>query len=90
MRRAKRLLVITGGLAYGQGVVSGIYAYCSTHGNWDYHVEYEVSRNAVQRCCMGIKDWNPDGIIAHAGPIAVLQLVRSLGLPVVNVAAYET
>ncbi len=69
MRRAKRLLILMGAASYGRKALIGIHSYCSSHGNWDYHIEISSTATALWRLRASLGKWKPDGIISHLGPL---------------------
>ncbi len=82
MARCRRVaLLIEWSRAYGRGVLRGIASYVRSRGPWEiFHTE--------RRLCDGgpswLEHWRGDGIIARMENPELVEQVRRLGLPTVN------
>ena len=84
MRSIRRLLVIASESQFGERVIAGIHAYCSQHGNWEYHLEPDQSKTMANRARFAVRQWKANGVIAQIRNASVERLVRSFDLPIVN------
>ena len=85
--RRKIALLIEWSRAYGRGVLAGIANYVKAHESWKI---YQTER----RLCDGppgwLKDWRGDGIIARIENEELLQEIRQLDIPVVDLFEHRS
>ncbi len=86
-QRRKIALLIEWSRAYGRGVLAGIADYVKAHETWKI---YQTER----RLCDGppgwLKNWQGDGIIARIENQEVLDVVRELEVPVVDLFEHRS
>jgi LacI family transcriptional regulator len=86
MPHVKRLLLV-GVDTIGRGAVQGAHNYCQAHGNWEYHLD-DKSPEAIARALLAIRRWKTSGIgiLASVSNDAIERLIRTSGVPAVNVS----
>ena len=85
MPKTRRLFIIGGNSQYSRDVITGVDAYCRTHGRWEYHIQNEFQ--IMERVQSAIQEWKADGLIAYLQNDAMRKMVVRLELPVVNCGA---
>ncbi len=79
--RPRICLLVESSREYGRGLLRGIAAYARVHGPWFlYHAERALGDPAPPR----LKEWAGDGIIARIESRHLLNEIRRLGLPTVD------
>ena len=81
--RLRVALLIESSRGFGRTLLRGITAYGRTHGHWAFfHEERELAAPLPG----DLKRWRPDGIIARLATNKLVQQVRALGLPTVDLS----
>ena len=79
--RLKIALLIESSRVYGRGLLRGIAGYARTHGPWSfYHHERTLGDDAPP----WLADWQGDGVIVRADSLRLVDQVRALGLPTID------
>lgn len=78
----KVALVIAMNLAYGRGLLRGIYTYARANKPWFFHAAMPDTNGVGEMC----QEWGPDGIIGHLSSSLIAEALRSLNKPLVNVS----
>ena len=87
MRRRPRVaLLVQSTFAYGRKVLQGIGAYIRQAGPW---LVYHRSGELPTRLPPGFRKWRPEGVIAQLESPTILNQVRRLGIPVVDVLGFH-
>ncbi len=84
MSRKSVALLIESSNAYARGLLQGIIAYQQQHEAWSIYLP-EQDRGATPP--KWIHSWRGDGVIARIETEAIAKVVRSIGIPVVDVSA---
>ncbi len=84
MSRKSVALLIESSNAYARGLLQGIIAYQQQHEAWSIYLP-EQDRGATPP--KWIRSWRGDGVIARIETEEIAQVVRSIGIPVVDVSA---
>lgn len=80
-RRFRVALLIESSRAYGRGLLRGICQYAKAHGPWSmFHQERKIGDEAPP----WLKRWRGDGLIARIENAKLLETVRKMGLPCVD------
>lgn len=86
MARNKRVAVlIESSRASGRGQLRGIAEYVRTRNHWGV---FFTERGLSDRAPDGLRKWKPDGIIARIESPTLLNQIRHLGLPTVDVLGW--
>lgn len=87
MRRRPRIaLLVQSTFAYGRNVLQGIGAYIRQAGPWSI---YHRSGELPVALPPGFRAWRPEGVIAQLESPSLLNQVRRLGVPVVDVLGFH-
>ncbi|MCG8583846.1 MAG: XylR family transcriptional regulator [Pirellulales bacterium] len=79
--RPKIALLIESSRSYGRGLLRGIASYTRTHGSWSiYHHERSLGDDAPA----WLKSWNGDGVIVRADSLRIVEQIRDLNLPTID------
>ncbi len=79
--RRKIALLIEWSRAYGRGVLAGIANYVKAHETWKI---YQTERRLCDAAPGWLKDWNGDGVIARIENEELLDQIRKMNVPVVD------
>lgn len=80
MARFQRIALIMGqDMGYCRDVLRGVQAFATQHESWLFH-----DASPDLRILRALKQWNPDGIIAHLFQEKLAGELRRLGTPLVN------
>ena len=86
-KRRKIALLIEWSRAFGRGVLQGISDYVKAHGSWKiYHTERCLCDGAPK----WLKDWQGDGVIARIENAELLDQIRRMNIPVVDLFEHAT
>ena len=83
LNRPKIALLIESSRVYGRGLLRGIAGYARTHGPWSF---YYHERSLGGEAPDWMKDWRGDGIIVRADNMRLVETVRDLGLPTIDLS----
>jgi LacI family transcriptional regulator len=90
MRRTKHVFIIGSATQYDREACRGIQAYCDHHEQWEFHLEPDpMGSEVVRRLRVALRQWKADGIIAPIRSDHVEKLIRSSGLPAVNISGFR-
>ena len=79
--RRKIALLVEWSRAYGRGVLRGVANYVRAHGTWK---TYQTERRLCDAAPGWLKDWTGDGIIARIENRRLLEQIRRMDLPTVD------
>ena len=85
--RRRIALLIEWSRAYGRGVLAGIAKYAKAHETWKI---YQTERRLCDAAPGWLKDWQGDGIIARIENEELLQEIRQLDVPVVDLFEHRS
>jgi len=80
-RTLRVALLVETSHGYGRRLLQGIAAYSKTHGPWTFHHEERAFDDPAPA---GLKQWQPDGIIARIATPSLGRDLRRLRVPVVD------
>lgn len=80
-KRFRVALLIESSRAYGRQLLRGIAAFARERGDWAFfHEERSLGDDAPVR----LKQWRPDGVIARLAGVKLIDRMRRLGVPIVD------
>ncbi len=85
--RRKIALLIEWSRAYGRGVLGGIANYVKAHETWKI---YQTERRLCDAAPEWLKHWQGDGVIARIENEELLEEIRKLDLPVVDLFEHRS
>lgn len=85
--RRKIALLIEWSRAYGRGVLGGIANYVKAHETWKI---YQTERRLCDGAPGWLKDWRGDGVIARIENEELLEEIRKLDVPVVDLFEHRS
>ena len=85
--RRKIALLIEWSRGYGRGVLAGIANYVKAHETWKI---YQTERRLCDAAPGWLKDWQGDGIIARIENKELLEEIRKLDVPVVDLFEHRS
>jgi LacI family transcriptional regulator len=85
--RRKVALLIEWSRAYGRGVLCGIANYVQAHGTWKI---YQTERRLCDAAPEWLRGWKGDGIIARIENAELLDQIRQLDVPVVDLFEHRS
>lgn len=74
-------LIVETSRAYGRGILRGVKRYVSSHGQWSIFVERRALESPSPRW---LKSWEGDGILARFAHREMVNQVRRMGVPAVD------
>lgn len=84
VKRVRIALLIESFFEYGRGMLRGIADYSRSRGGWSIHHQPWSMGDELPP---GLRDWRPQGIIAQLESRRLLDRIRRLGVPVVDLFA---
>ncbi len=79
-------LLIESSRSYGRGLLEGVAAYVRVHGRWSLrHQEMSIDANPPG----WLHDWKGDGILARIETDRMVETIRDLGIPTVDLRCWK-
>ncbi|HCD32524.1 MAG TPA: hypothetical protein DER01_08945 [Phycisphaerales bacterium] len=80
--RAQRVMVLTSSTSFGRRILRGVSTYVRPTRSWVMQIGTIHQPEYIHK----LRQWNPDGIIAHLGSEQMVNTFKQWGVPLVNVS----